>query len=148
MTVTTSSAFVFWACIMTLDLDEDGLYAAEVRSKIPLLEQNCRNSPERNCGPLSDTMIFGKPHLLKMSSADTVVLPHELVILTTSGNFLQASTTTRSVYPEVGPAKSLWIWDHGRPGNAQDWVWKLQGSARTDWQVLHNATVPSIWESI
>ena len=105
---------------MTHELDKDGLYAAEVRSKISLLEQNCRNSAERNCSPLSDTMIFGKPHVLKMSSDDTVVLPHELVILTTSGNLLQASTTTRSVYPEVGPTKSLWIRDHGRPGNAQD----------------------------
>ena len=74
----------------------DGLYATEVRCSIPLLVQNCSNSIAVNWGPLSDMIISDKPCLLKMSrKVVTVALADVVDILTTSGNLLEASTTTR-----------------------------------------------------
>ena len=79
-----------------------------------------------------------------------VVAAVALAILTTSGNFLYASTTTMYMYihPEIGPAKSTWTRDQGRAGKIQGCISAVEGADLMDWQVLHEETIRSIWESI
>ncbi len=67
-----------------------------------------KKSEEVNCGPLSDTMVCGRPSVTKtLSKASTVALAVVELIGTMYGKFDSASTTISHCLSQKGPAKSM-----------------------------------------
>ena len=84
---------------------------------IPLLLQMLRNSSDINCGPLSETMVVGRPCRLKISRRTMIVAVAVVMgMFTISGYLLYASRTTKYVRRNTGPLKSTCNLCHGPVG--------------------------------
>ena len=117
--------------------------------RIPFELQNPANSEDENWGPLSDTIVSGKPNLANIWHSCWIVVRVVAVVMgAISIHFECAWMRTRNMVPATGPAKSMWSWDHWREGHTHGCSSADGSNVWHCWQLKHCFTVLSMSRSI